>query len=100
MVLSGSMSVTSYDPETGRLIWSIEGPTEQFVASLVYGEGLLFLTTGYPEFHNMAIRPDGVGDISQSHILWHEKKTLPKKAAYVPSPLAVGKFFYVISDLG
>jgi outer membrane protein assembly factor BamB len=100
MVLSGSLCVTSYDPDTGKLIWIIKGPTEQYVASLVYGDGLLFLTTGFPEFHNMAIRPDGVGDVTKTHVAWHEKKTSPTKASYVPSPLAVGKFFYVISDKG
>lgn len=100
MVLSGSMTVTSYNPDTGEPIWNIKGPTEQFVASLVYGDGLFFLTTGFPEYHNMAIRPDGVGDITKSHIAWHEAKTIAKKASYVPSPLAVGKHFYMISDLG
>ena len=100
MVLSGSETVTSYDPDSGAPIWNIKGPTEQYVASLVYGDGLFFLTTGFPQFHNMAIRPDGVGDITKTHIQWHEAKTTKWKAAYVPSPLAVGKFFYVISDWG
>ncbi len=27
-------------------------------------------------------------------------KTAAKKASYVPSPIAVGKYFYMISDLG
>ena len=100
MVLSGSKSVTSYNPENGEPIWNIKGPTEQFVASLVYGDGLFFLTTGFPEYHNMAIRPDGVGDITKSHIVWHDAKTIAKKASYVPSPLAVGHYFYMISDQG
>ena len=100
MVLSGSLCVTSYDPDTGKPIWIIKGPTEQYVASLVYGDGLLFLTTGFPDFNNMAIRPDGVGDVTQTHVVWHEKKTKPTMASYVPSPLAVGKSFYVISDKG
>jgi outer membrane protein assembly factor BamB len=100
MVLSGSETVTSYDPDSGASIWNIKGPTEQYVASLVYGDGLFFLTTGFPEYHNMAIRPDGVGDITKSHIQWHEKRTIAKKASYVPSPLFAAKCFYVISDLG
>jgi outer membrane protein assembly factor BamB len=100
MVLSGAQAVNSYNPDTGEPIWNIKGPTEQYVASLVYGDGLLFLTTGFPEYHNMAIRPDGVGDITKSHIHWHEAKTTSRKASYVPSPLAVGKFFYMISDTG
>ncbi len=101
MVLSGSECVTSYNPEDGSPIWIIKGPTEQYVASLVYGEGLFFLTTGFPEYHNMAIRPDGTGDITKSpYIAWHESKTKPTHASYVPSPIAVNKYFYMISDKG
>jgi outer membrane protein assembly factor BamB len=100
MVLSGAQNVNSYDPDTGEPIWIIKGPTEQYVASLVYGDGLFFLTAGFPDYHNLTIRPDGVGDITKSHIHWHESKTTSKKASYVPSPLAVGKFFYMISDHG
>jgi outer membrane protein assembly factor BamB len=100
MVLSGSESVTSYDPDTGAPIWNIKGPTEQYVASVVYGDGLFFMTCGFPTYHNVAIRPDGIGDITKTHIHWHESKTSDKKASYVPSPLAVGKSFYMISDRG
>jgi outer membrane protein assembly factor BamB len=100
LVLSGSRCVTSYDPDTGKLHWIIDGPTEQYVASLVYGQGLLFLTTGFPEYHNMAIRPDGTGDITHTHIAWHEARVPARKASYVPSPIAFDKWFYVISDQG
>src|SRR5262245_24932437 len=42
MVLSGCNCVTSYDPDTGKPIWIIQGPTEQYVASLVYDSGVFF----------------------------------------------------------
>jgi outer membrane protein assembly factor BamB len=100
MVLAGSMCTTSYSPETGKLIWNMKGPTEQFVASPVYGDGLIFMTAGFPTYHNWTIRPDGEGDITASHIAWHESKTVARKASYVPSPLAVPGYFYMISDLG
>jgi outer membrane protein assembly factor BamB len=100
MVLSGSLGITSYDPDSGKLIWSMKGPTEQYVASPVYGEGLFFLTAGFPTFHNFAIRPDGTGDVTGTHMAWHENKLKPKQASYVPSPLAVGDCFYVVSDKG
>ena len=51
MILSGSKCVASYDPRTGSRHWIIDGPTEQFVASLVYNGELLFMTAGFPEFH-------------------------------------------------
>jgi outer membrane protein assembly factor BamB len=100
MVLTGNLGIHSYNPDDGAPIWNIKGPTEQYVASLVYGDGLFFMTAGFPDYHNLAIRPDGEGDITKSHIVWHEAKTKAINASYVPSPLAVGKFFYMISDKG
>jgi len=99
MVLTGSLCTASYDPDTGKLIWIVDGPTEQFVASPVYGSGLFFFTAGYPTYHNWAIRPDGTGDVTKSHVAWHEKAS-SRQAAYVPSPIAYDKWFYMISDLG
>ena len=100
LVLSGGESVASYDPNTGKQFWHIDGPTEQFVASPVYTEGVVFLTAGFPDFHNLGIRPDGRGDVTNTHILWHEKKVPARKASYVPSPIAYGAYFFVVSDQG
>jgi outer membrane protein assembly factor BamB len=100
LVLSGCKCVASYDPDTGKQHWIIDGPTEQFVASLVYTDDVLFLTAGFPDYHNMGIRPDGSGNVTKTHVLWHEKKTPARNASYVPSPIAHGHYFYVISDLG
>lgn len=100
MVLSGSKCVAGYDPGTGKQLWIIDGPTEQYCASLVYGDGLFFLTTGFPKFHNLAIRPDGSGNVTKSHVVWHENDVPARKASYVPSPIAHDQWFFMISDLG
>lgn len=98
MVLSGTKCVTSYDPHDGKLHWMIEGPTEQFVASLVHSErtGWLYMTGGFPEHHLMAIRPDGSGDVTNSHVQWHTNKGV----SYVPSPLIEGDSLFIVSDSG
>ncbi len=98
MILSGSLSVASYDPDTGEQHWVIDGPTEQFVASLVYNEklNLLFLTCGFPQKHMMAIRPDGKGNVTDTHIEWRDTAG----ASYVPSPVAIGDYFLVVADNG
>ncbi|MEX2187981.1 MAG: PQQ-binding-like beta-propeller repeat protein, partial [Pirellulales bacterium] len=70
MILSGSKCVASYDPDTGKRHWIIDGPTEQFVASMVYDGKLLFLTAGFPEHHILAIRPDGHGNVTDTHVVW------------------------------
>jgi outer membrane protein assembly factor BamB len=96
MVVGGSKCTTSYDPNDGKLIWMMDGPTEQFVASLVYNEraGYLFLTAGFPEHHVLAIKPDGTGDVTNTHIAWRTNQG----AAYVPSPIAEGDWCLVVSD--
>ena len=96
MVLSGSKSVTSYDPATGREHWFIDGPTEQFVASMVCDGKLLFITGGYPARHILAIRPDGRGNVTSTHIAWRTNRG----AAYVPSPIVEGSYFLIVSDNG
>jgi len=97
MVLSGSKCVASFDPRDGSRHWIIDGPTEQFVASLVYSHDLLFVTGGFPEHHVLTINPSGNGNVTSSHIAWHHTGKL---ASYVPSPIAVGDYFLVASDEG
>jgi outer membrane protein assembly factor BamB len=103
LVLSGSKCVAGYDADTGKELWIHDGPTEQYVASLVLHQGILFLTTGFPEYHLMGIRPDGEGNITKSkHVAWHipHKDNGARGASYVPSPLAYDGHFFVVSDEG
>lgn len=97
MILSGDKSVASYDPDDGSPHWIIDGPTEQFVASVVYNGELLFMTCGFPQEHVMAIKPGGKGNVTRSHVAWHHET---KDAAYVPSPIAAGRYFLVADDFG
>lgn len=96
MVLSGSKCVASYDPHDGSRHWIIDGPTEQFVASVVFNGKLFFLTAGFPEYHLLAVRPDGSGNVTDTHIAWRTTKG----AGYVPSPIVVGDYFLVVTDGG
>jgi outer membrane protein assembly factor BamB len=97
LMLSGSKCVASYDPDTGKQQWIIDGPTEQFVASPVYHHKLLIITGGFPDKHIIAIDPTGEGNISKSNIKWHH---LRRGVSYVPSPIAVGDYFVITSDDG
>jgi outer membrane protein assembly factor BamB len=99
LILSGDKCVASYDPNTGARHWILDGPTEQFVASVVYNPkaDLLFVTGGYPDHHSLAIKPDGRGNITGSDkIVWRTNRGV----AYVPSPISEGDFFLVVSDSG
>ncbi len=98
MILSGSKCVASYDPRTGKQLWIIDGPTEQFVASIVYNpkHDMLFMTGGFPDHHILGIKADGEGDVTATKIVWRTNKGV----SYVPSPISEGDYFVVVSDGG
>lgn len=54
------------------------------------------MTCGFPDKHVLAIRPDGQGNVTDTHIAWRETRG----ASYVPSPIAVGGYFLVVADNG
>ena len=62
----------------------------------VYGDDLVFLSTGFDSPKLMAIRPDGTGDVTDSHVAWTSNKNAPNS----PSPLLLGDELYTVSDGG
>ncbi len=96
MILSGSLCIASYDPRNGKRHWIVDGPTEQFVASMVYDGKYVFATGGYPERHTLAIRPGGKGNVTDTHIAWRTTRG----AAYVPSPIITGRYLLIVADSG
>lgn len=97
IVIAGSECVAGYDPDTGKEIWKIDGPTEQFVASLVQKGDILFMTYGFPKRGIIGIDPTGTGNVTQTHILYNDS---PGAGGYVPSPIAHGDYFFNVSDEG
>ncbi len=102
MVLSGSKCIAGYDPNTGENLWMINGPTDQFVASMVYSAKtrFMYMTGGFPAHHVMAIRPDGRGDVSNTHVAWHYNPPSPVGVSYVPSPIVEGNWLLLTDDRG
>jgi outer membrane protein assembly factor BamB len=96
LVLSGSKCVAAYEPDTGKQIWLIDGPTEQFVASPAYAMGLVMITGGFPDLHILGIDPRGSGNVTATHIKWRTHRGV----SYVPSPVAHGGYFFVVADNG
>ena len=97
----GAYRAVAYDPATGREIWRVSYPVRfpdgfSNVMRPVYGAGLLFISGGFniPSF--IAVRPDGTGDVTRTHVAW----TLMRGAPLTPSPLIVDNDLYVVSDNG
>jgi len=96
IVSPGSNVVCAFDPEDGKEIWRVRYNGYSVIPRPVYGHGLLFLSTGYDRPSLLAIRADGKGDVTDTHVVWKMSKAAP----HTPSPLLVGDELYTISDNG
>lgn len=97
LISVGAYRTEAYDPENGRDIWHVayeDGFSN--VPRPVSGHGLVFIATGFQQPRLLAVRPDGRGDVTRSHIAW----TMTRGAPLTPSPVLVGDDLYVVSDTG
>ena len=97
LVSPGSRATYGYDPLTGKELWRVEEPTS-FSSSTrpVSGNGLVYYTTGWNTGQILAVKPDGRGDVTGSHVVWRVARGAPKK----PSLLLLGDLLLMGNDSG
>ncbi len=90
-------AVISYDAETGTELWKVKyGEGYSVIPRPVFGNGLIYVCSGYNTPSLYAIKPDGKGDVSESHVAWKIDKGVPHSA----SLLLIDKILYMINDAG
>jgi len=96
IISPGSGLVGAYDPATGTEVWRVKYDGYSLIPKPVFGDGLVYVATGYntPSLH--AIKPDGKGDITASNVAWTLKRAVP----HTPSMLYDGNELYMVSDGG
>ena len=85
VVSVGAYRAAAYDAATGKEIWMVryeEGFSN--VPRPVFAHGLVFITTGFFQPAVLAVRPDGTGDVTSTHIAWSTTRGAP----FTPSPIA------------
>lgn len=94
VVVPAMNKVTSYDLETGRVVWQAPGTTMNAIPSPVAGDGMVFVTSGFRGNNLKAIRlADAKGDITgPPGIAW----SLDRDTPYVPSPLLYQGILYIL----
>jgi outer membrane protein assembly factor BamB len=97
VVSAGAYRAAAYDPQSGKEIWRVSyADGFSNVPRPVYGHGLVYIATGFQQPFLLAVRADGAGDVTKTHVAW----TMRRAAPHTPSPLLVGDELYVVSDLG
>jgi outer membrane protein assembly factor BamB len=91
LIFTSNKKLVSLDPAEGKDLWSLDGPTEEPVPSIVYDGGLLFCTSGR-NGPTLAVAP-GAG---RATLVWSS----PRGGPHVPSPLVLGGAIYLLNDRG
>jgi len=97
IVSAGAFRATAYEPGTGREIWRVTyGDGFSNVPRPVFSNGLVLIATGFQQPSLLAVRPDGSGDVTKTHVAWRLARGVP----LTPSPIAVGGEAYLVTDGG
>ena len=97
MIIPGAQWVVAYDPAGGEPIWRADYRRGfSVVPRPVFGHGMVYICTGFASQQLWAIRVDGRGDVTETHVVWKSKRQIPKRS----SPLLVGGELYLVSDTG
>ncbi len=98
LISPGSYAAYAYEARTGREVWKTHNDAYSPSMSPLFGEGLVFLTTGRGETKALwAVRPDGQGDITDTHVEWKlDGRLVPEE----PSPIFLDGLLYIVSNDG
>jgi len=83
LVSNAGDAVQGFNPRTGERLWSVYSKGEGVTPSLVAADGLVITSSGFEDPTLRAIRPDGQGDVTKTHIQWEQKKGVPLLASMV-----------------
>jgi len=97
LVAPGAQWVVSYDPMSGKELWRARhGEGYSMGSSPVFGHGLAVFSTGFEKAQLVAVRVDGQGDVTATHVAWKTLRQVPAMS----SPVLAGDEIYWVSDAG
>jgi len=96
LISPASNVVHALNPKNGEILWFARYDGYSVIPRPVYGNGLVYICTGYNTPSLLAIRPTGKGDVTDSHVEWTLKKGIP----HTPSLMLLDKELYMVSDRG
>jgi outer membrane protein assembly factor BamB len=96
-IVSPSAAETiAYDPSNGKVLWRVRHGGMNAAAKPLYADGLVYIAAGSGPLSLIAVKPDGTGDVTDTHIVWGYGKSAPKR----PSQVIVGDLMFMMNDGG
>lgn len=96
LVNPSAQTSMAYDPLTGEELWRVDCGGMNVSCLPLFGHGMVYMTTAAGGFQLYAVKPDGTGNVTNSHVVWKLTKGVPKQA----SQLLVGDLLYMGNEQG
>jgi outer membrane protein assembly factor BamB len=97
LISPGSGEVNALNPKTGEEIWRCYyDQGYSVVPRPVYAHGMVFVSSSYDKPVLLAIKVDGKGDVTGTHVAW----TIDKAVPHNPSMAVIGDELYFVADNG
>lgn len=94
---TGAERLYSYDPNSGKELWSVDYPGFSNVPLPVTDGRMLFVCTGFNKPEIWGIRVGGAqGDATASHVVWRQRTAVPDQS----TPVVVDSRLYMTSSSG
>ncbi|MEI7684310.1 MAG: PQQ-binding-like beta-propeller repeat protein [Planctomycetota bacterium] len=88
--------VQGFDPQNGKLLWTVPAIGEGVTPSPAIGEGMMFTASGFGATALRAIRLEGGADNTSRQVVWDTKKGVTT----IPSPIYVKPYLYMATEKG
>lgn len=96
IVLPSAGATIAYDPATGKELWRVRSGGMNASARPLFARGLVFANTASGGMQMVAIRPDGTGDVSGTHLAWKSAQG----AASRSSQLLLDDGIFIVANAG
>ena len=94
LITIASPYAIAYDPKTGGEIWRCEQVYGETAPSPIFAAGLVLAVS--PSDELTAIRANGAGDVTSTHVEWSTNEGVPD----IVSPVANDRFVYLLTTGG
>ena len=88
--------IQGFDPQNGKLVWTVYSQGEGVTPSFAIGDGLVFTASGFEKSTVRTVRLHGEGDVTKTHIAWEQRKGVPSES----SLLYLSPYLYAVTNGG
>lgn len=94
LISVGSKACYAYDPHTGRELWMVRDGDHSPAPRPLFDHGLAYFVSGLGNAEMFAVKVDGRGDVTDTHVAWRRKSHIGKYS----SPILVDGLIYTAAE--